>query len=439
MQLFRQSLHPSCPAQRKEFYINVSIYISSLLVLQYQGGKKKKPPTNQNKIDNTCCNSIYCKTWSCCCRHHPSLARLRHFQHRSPPAGTGCRPWKSATCQETGPLRGCCWTPLAFYGAAKIHRRAAASHRALDARSKPLPARRREGWGQGEAPRVPAQGPAAGCSQPPGRHKGAQVINWSKGAKLLKRYSAKPARERRLARLLLQQARFIYLFILVATDTGPSLWHQPSPTLPRVPGSHQRDLSGRQTTITSPACKGSAGSRPQSGSSAGSPPRRGHGPAAHPSHHPPLTGRWTGFSRGHSEHSKNALHSPLQSLVLHSAQPQFAPEPGCQSDIHPGWTWLFPSTGLRHRTETQATLCGSHLLLPSGYQQYSVSRPVPRTCGSLAEAFLTSASCRQHRVCSAPRCPRLPAGGNQNRFWQPQYERDCAIIVQTELLYTKII
>lgn len=114
-----------------------------------QTNQPKKPPTNQNKRDDTCCNSIYCKTWSCCCRHHPSLARLRHFQHRLPPAGAGCRAWKSNTCLKTGPPPGCGRVPLALHSGAKICCQAVASHQALDARSKPLPAPGREGGMKG--------------------------------------------------------------------------------------------------------------------------------------------------------------------------------------------------------------------------------------------------------------------------------------------------
>lgn len=87
-------------------------------IRQGEKGKKKnkttkraKPPAapsdsqrKQMERDGTCCNSICCTTWSCCCRLHPSRARLLPFQHPSPTAGC---PRKANTCPRmrirTGP------------------------------------------------------------------------------------------------------------------------------------------------------------------------------------------------------------------------------------------------------------------------------------------------------------------------------------------------
>lgn len=80
---------------------------------------QQKSQTKQIKIDDTCCNSICCKTWSCCCRLHPSLAQLLRFQHPSLPAGAGCWPWKASTCPRTGPHRR---LPPALHSGATIQR-----------------------------------------------------------------------------------------------------------------------------------------------------------------------------------------------------------------------------------------------------------------------------------------------------------------------------
>lgn len=110
--------------------------------------------------------------------------------------------WGSQHAPDDGPRAGkqVDASGLARWGRSQCP--VAASHRARGARTKPLPVPGREGGRDGgregrrqrEALGVPAQWLGAGCSQPPGRHKGAQVTNWSRGAKQLKSYSAEAAR-----------------------------------------------------------------------------------------------------------------------------------------------------------------------------------------------------------------------------------------------------
>lgn len=178
----------------------------------------------------------------------------------------------------------------------------------------------REGWREGGLPGSSSRGRASGCSQLPGRHKGAQVINWSEGAKPLKRYSAKPCWG---AAACTPPAPahalhlFIYLFWLPQirvhrSDISRLPPRRGSPGLAVVifqaDSDHVPWAQGQLRRITSVP-----GTRPR---------RSSHrGPCARQ-----VSRR---ISPGVTlSTAKNASPTPLQSPVLRSTQPRFAPEPG---------------------------------------------------------------------------------------------------------------
>lgn len=265
--------------------------------------------------------------------------------------------------------------------------------------------------GRGRLPGSLPGGPAAGCSQPPGRHKGAQVINWSKGDKLLKRYSAKPC-SGAAACTPPAPAHAGYLFIysgchryrsipLTSAISHPAAGPWVSPTcssrqatidrMPRAQGQRWVPVAVRQLgRTTSPP-----GTRPH----CTAPPA----PVSDRSVYRLLQG---------------PLHSAAKTLCVHHCSCRFctAHSPSLPQCRGVNVTSIQPQPdSSKHRsqaTQRQTMLCDSCPRSPGGDRQCSVSGPVPRTRRSLAEAFLTSSSCRQHRVCSAPRCPCLPTGGN---------------------------
>lgn len=178
----------------------------------------------------------------------------------------------------------------------------------------------RDGGREGGLPGSPPRGRSPGCSRLPGRHKGAQVINWSEGAKLLKRYSAKPCWG---AAACTPPAPahalhlFIYFFWLPQirvhrSDISRLPPRRGSPGLAIVifqaDSDHVPWAQGQLCRITS-----LPGTRPR---------RSSHrGPCAQQ-----VSLRISpGVTRSTA---KNASRTPFHSPVLRGARPWFAPEPG---------------------------------------------------------------------------------------------------------------
>lgn len=254
--------------------------------------------------------------------------------------------------------------------------------------------------GRGRLPESLPRALAAGCSQPPCRHKGAQVINWSKGAKLLKRYSAKPCSgAAACVRLLLQHTCF-HLFIYFgwlpqirvhrsdisclpprrgSPQLAGALFQADSDRIPCVLGQRWEAAVRRLRRVTSPPLI----------------PLRCLLQPPHP------TGRHTDFSRGHSECGQNALHPPpFQSLVPPS--PALARRVTISTASGQPWHGSLRAA-LSRRTNIPATLHSSCALAGTAVLRVGA---VLRSCRALAEAPPVSAGSQVPQ-------PQLGAGGTQ--------------------------
>lgn len=116
-------------------------------------GRAKAAPKQRQKIgiDDTCCNSTCCKTWSCCCRLHPSPAGYGTPSIPGLPRAPG-----RARRRSEGGRPGA--AGLAQWG----QNSAPASRWVVHARSKPLPRR----GGMREEAGVPGD-PVPRRSRPP--------------------------------------------------------------------------------------------------------------------------------------------------------------------------------------------------------------------------------------------------------------------------------